>query len=251
MKIMKMLSRTLAAMALVASLVAGPLLKKAWADTIGLNIQGPDWHDYIGTLDGTSGYEFTITQPMTVSGLGFWSPTSSHPFTVSVGLWQFNNDSLQGPLIGSVSMASATLQIVATGNGYGQWNFMSFNAPLQPGVYVVGASGYDLPYSYNWDPANDNLPVSNYIQVAPGMTYVQGLVDTIDTGLSMPDLDCLGSVHGDGGATCPVSFFGANIEFAAVTATPLPDTLPLFATALGGLGLLGWCRNRKAHAVAA
>ena len=32
--------------------------------------------------------------------------------------------------------------------------------------------------------------------------------------------------------------------------TPLPSALPLFATALGSLGLLGWRRKRKAQAVA-
>jgi hypothetical protein len=35
------------------------------------------------------------------------------------------------------------------------------------------------------------------------------------------------------------------------TETPLPATLPLFATGLGALGLLGWRRKRKAHAIAA
>ena len=35
------------------------------------------------------------------------------------------------------------------------------------------------------------------------------------------------------------------------TTTPLPAALPLFATVLGGLGLLGWRRKRKAQAVAA
>ena len=33
-------------------------------------------------------------------------------------------------------------------------------------------------------------------------------------------------------------------------ATPAPATFPLFATALAGLGLLGWHRKRKAKAVA-
>jgi hypothetical protein len=37
---------------------------------------------------------------------------------------------------------------------------------------------------------------------------------------------------------------------AAVTATPLPAALPLFATGLGALGLLGWRRKRKARAAA-
>jgi len=34
------------------------------------------------------------------------------------------------------------------------------------------------------------------------------------------------------------------------TATPLPAALPLFATGLGALGLLGWRRKRKAQAAA-
>jgi hypothetical protein len=37
----------------------------------------------------------------------------------------------------------------------------------------------------------------------------------------------------------------------SVTATPLPAALPLFASGLGALGLLGWRRKRKAAALAA
>lgn len=36
----------------------------------------------------------------------------------------------------------------------------------------------------------------------------------------------------------------------SVSATPLPATLPLFASGLGALGLLGWRRKRKAQATA-
>ena len=35
-----------------------------------------------------------------------------------------------------------------------------------------------------------------------------------------------------------------------ITTTPLPAALPLFATGLGGLGLLGWRRKKKASSVA-
>jgi hypothetical protein len=40
---------------------------------------------------------------------------------------------------------------------------------------------------------------------------------------------------------------GASGDFQV---TPLPAALPLFATGLGGLGLLGWRRKRKAQAIA-
>jgi hypothetical protein len=43
-----------------------------------------------------------------------------------------------------------------------------------------------------------------------------------------------------------------NTTFTATigSATPLPAALPLFATGLGAIGLLGWRRKRKAQAVA-
>jgi hypothetical protein len=43
----------------------------------------------------------------------------------------------------------------------------------------------------------------------------------------------------------------ANGNPATVPAVPLPAALPLFATGLGALGLIGWRRKRKAAAVAA
>ena len=54
-----------------------------------------------------------------------------------------------------------------------------------------------------------------------------------------------------------VTFSTNNLENLLLTdvtvdaaATPLPAALPLFATGLGGLGLLGWRRKRKAQAAA-
>jgi hypothetical protein len=48
---------------------------------------------------------------------------------------------------------------------------------------------------------------------------------------------------------------GAEYGFLAtdppLAQTPLPATLPLFATGLGALGLLGWRRKKKAQAAAA
>jgi hypothetical protein len=39
---------------------------------------------------------------------------------------------------------------------------------------------------------------------------------------------------------------GTNLGTWSASATPLPATLPLFATGLGGVGLLGWRKKRKA-----
>ena len=44
---------------------------------------------------------------------------------------------------------------------------------------------------------------------------------------------------------------GAIFEDTPLPATPLPAALPLFASGLGALGLLGWRRKRKASAIAA
>jgi hypothetical protein len=46
------------------------------------------------------------------------------------------------------------------------------------------------------------------------------------------------------------SWVVTDVTTASAT-TPLPATLPLFATGLGALGLLGWRRKRKAVAIAA
>ena len=48
-----------------------------------------------------------------------------------------------------------------------------------------------------------------------------------------------------GGAPTPPYLAGAGNVL--VTATPIPAALPLFVSALGGLGYLGW-RRRKAAA---
>jgi hypothetical protein len=41
---------------------------------------------------------------------------------------------------------------------------------------------------------------------------------------------------------------GGQWDAVPVSSTPLPTALPLFATGIGGLGLLGWRRKRKARA---
>jgi hypothetical protein len=58
-----------------------------------------------------------------------------------------------------------------------------------------------------------------------------------------PDWLRIGTDIVGGGATAPTFNAAFSLEGSAV---PLPSALPLFATGLGALGLLGWRRKRKA-----
>jgi hypothetical protein len=49
----------------------------------------------------------------------------------------------------------------------------------------------------------------------------------------------------------PFALNFSNGQITISAATPVPAALPLFATGLAALGLLGWRKKRKAAAVAA
>lgn len=49
----------------------------------------------------------------------------------------------------------------------------------------------------------------------------------------------------DGVDARSTSSVSGNVQIGTASATPLPATLPLFATGVGAMGLLGWRRKRK------
>jgi hypothetical protein len=65
---------------------------------------------------------------------------------------------------------------------------------------------------------------------------------------NMPKLQITGPFHQLGSGRVGDT---VTVDFSVGPAiTPTPAALPLFATGLAGLGLLGWRRKRKAQAVA-
>jgi len=98
------------------------------------------------------------------------------------------------------------------------------------------------------------IPTGNSFTVSAGIiTHAGLLVFGIDN--SSPQVTCctldlafyLGgqSDAGLGNHLNSVQQAPANVVFTPVAQTPLPAALPLFATGLGALGLLGWRRKRK------
>jgi hypothetical protein len=108
---------------------------------------------------------------------------------------------------------------------------------------------YDLQFL---PPANGSLgdvpsslsytgPQSVSLELEPTMNagYMQGVLQ-MDVTLTNIASDPLGGFE--------ISNSPITLDIPA--ATPIPAALPLFATGLGGLGLFGWRRKRKAQAAA-
>jgi hypothetical protein len=80
-------------------------------------------------------------------------------------------------------------------------------------------------------------------------TTVTTLVVTTPVSFSAPNPLVLSATSFIGSSSIIEDTFGLHITSGSLDPTPLPAALPLFATGIGGLGLLGWRRKRKAKAV--
>jgi hypothetical protein len=97
---------------------------------------------------------------------------------------------------------------------------------------------------------NTGLTATDYALIASGSGTNQ-LTDFIVTGAAAQDKYYFIRYNGD---TTGANGSNDNVllhSISAVSPVPLPGALPLFASGLGALGLLGWRRKRKATAIAA
>ncbi len=146
-------------------------------------------------------------------------------------------------------------------NGPAPFPYIFVGTPAAPGEYFVSFPA-DGPSSFgtvsfidtslgSGDPAGvgTGRPSSVDWLMVPG-SYQSGTVLNGNATFTHDTIASLGLIPG-----VYVWRWGTDADqtfsLDIVTPTPLPAALPLFATGLGALGLLGWRRKRKAAALAA
>ena len=135
----------------------------------------------------------------------------------------------------------ATLSIIKTFPGLGGTDELWYD-PTTKSFYVTGNNGSNTTRFF--DVVSDNGSSSTILQQIGLPTTISAhsiAVDPFNGDVFVPLAGNL-SVN-----PCPTSL-GCIEVFAP---TPLPTALPLLATGLGAIGLLGWRRKRKAAAALA
>ncbi len=142
----------------------------------------------------------------------------------------------------------------ATEASLGLWalciTFLLLSAPLARASTVTATEGYWLVASDGTVEAfGDARPYGSVTTSAAPIVGIEATPDGKGYWLA-GSVYPFGNAKFYGSSTAPIVGIEATGEVAPTT--PLPAALPLFATGLGALGLLGWRRKRKnAAAVAA
>ena len=170
-------------------------------------------------------------------GLGVGNPVQAATFTFS-----FNN--VNGAVNGTVS------GMIVLPNGNGTFAASSLSITGFPSALNLGAPPINFvpPVNENsFTVSNGNITSGHFNANINGNTaFLLASLVFGNAGASALDLlncACFGTQGVRDTSSSTLTF--------AVAATPLPAALPLFATGLGVLGLLGWRRKRKAAALAA
>jgi hypothetical protein len=183
------------------------------------------------------------------------------------------------PVVARASPYIVTLEevgsnVVATGSGQIDLTGLSFFASFSGGVgniepsfgsAGVGVGNLDVytgapstPASFGsgglTEPSNTSGGLVEYDASAGTLAVPEGYVSNalLSASTSTYDSATFATLGATPGTYVWTWGTGADQSFTLeIGATPLPATLPLFATGFGALGLLGWRRKRKAQTVVA
>jgi hypothetical protein len=157
----------------------------------------------------TETYDFNITFP------------SGAPFTTWDGSFTITFNPTGGA-VGPSALDAFSSNLPAS---YGTFSFIYNGA----GGNGLGIGDNCIPGECFIDPGMDTAGMAFFpVTASGGLTFEEAIIASTS--------DSNTAFESTGGSLTPAS-----------PATPLPATLPLFATGLGALGLLGWFRKRKAR----
>jgi hypothetical protein len=177
-------------------------------------------------LFGTSYYDFVASDGIS------WDDAKTAASALS-----FNGASGHLATITSGAENSAVFSLITPGTYTqfaGGWLGASDDLGTADGTWEVGPeAGHTFSfYGYeNWGGVEPNNNTNGRVYMALFAFDVLQAGEWVDSalGLSRP--------------ADPIR--GFFVEYQVVAATPIPAALPLFASALGGIGLLGWKRRRQ------
>jgi hypothetical protein len=195
-----------------------------------------------GTINGVeynlSSVNLLLTDKANLSITG----DTSSPTSGSLSLSSSINGFFFRPLFGSqtattpVSSSGATVDPL-TGS-------LHINTPGQGQNFGGVIEIHNLPNINTFNGIDFNLDVS-FTDILNTITGANNATVHIDDPITLALEDANGQIIP--GVTF-VTDDGFVFNSGEQTATPIPATLPLFATGLGAMGLLGWRRKRKAQA---
>jgi len=139
---------------------------------------------------------------------------------------------------GDISSWNLTIN---TGNGP-----VSLNGPGSPATSAVNLTGSALTVVGTGLFFNYGLSTDSFFEIGTTALPNENVVLEDASHPGGPLLQ-----FNDGVDSQSTSSESGNTQIGIASATPLPATLPLFATGLGAMGLFGWRRKRKNAAIAA
>jgi hypothetical protein len=162
---------------------------------------------------------------------GFVLPAHASTVTYDITLTQTNGTLITGSPPADFTVTSTPFTVTVPASNFLQDSIPSISFTIGAKTYTSGATiQFNGPtvtnfFGFNATVGEDTLQVNS-------LTSFQ-LFSTNSPTVDIPSTD------------------GGTVTLNQVPTTPLPATLPLLAGGLGGIGLLGWRRRRKAPAVAA
>jgi hypothetical protein len=175
------------------------------------------------------------------AALVFGSPPAAHASTLSTFTFTGTCGTFTGNCSGTAT-GTLVLQNYTQGNDITLSNFVSFTYHSNiVDLSLTGtgtAAGEVSQIGFGGNPSI--LPVN-----LPATANVTLYTSTQPTGIPIFNSETVSTGFWCSGPGTPCGLDGGDVS--SWSATPLPAALPLFATGLGALGLLGWRRKRKAQ----